>query len=96
MPSHTLIRSYRLDSTLSHARGNLTDLGADGRGFIIPEDPSESVHAFHLARLRNIKAPTFAAAGLHEGDVVEFQLNEQQQVEFLRRLAVKLPQRKAA
>lgn len=96
MPSHTLLESYRLDHSLSHIalRGTLTDLRANGVGSIIPDDPAESVRAFRLARLRNVKAATFDAAGFKDGDAVEFQLNDHNHIESVRKLMA--PVRKAA
>lgn len=78
-------------ATIATSRGNLTDLGTDGLGFIVPENPHESMYAFSLEGLQDCRASTFAAAGFREGDLVEFQLNEQHQVDRVTKTRTSTP-----
>ena len=61
--------------------GRLFDLGPDGLGFIIPSDDPDSMIAF-MARRRQSRS--VEVSGLREGDRVEFQLNDQLQVDEIR------------
>ena len=61
--------------------GRLFDLGPDGLGFIIPSDDPDSMIAFMARRCRS---RSVEVSGLREGDRVEFQLNDQLQVDEIR------------
>jgi hypothetical protein len=56
----------------------LIDLGPDGLGFIIPSDHPGNKLAFSV---RHLKSRNFEDAGLHEGDWVEFHLDDKRQIE---------------
>ena len=69
------------------ACGNLFDLGPDGLGFIISQHEPPVTYAFCISRLKDFAASSFEAAGLREGDAVQFHLNAQRQVESIRRVS---------
>jgi hypothetical protein len=63
--------------TPHNQRGYLFDLAPDGLAFISPVDTPNHVLAFTLNRL---KLKSFEEAGLHEGGLVEYQLDEKRQI----------------
>ena len=58
-------------------QGHLYDLATDGLGFIIPVGNPNKKLAF-TTRCLNYKS--FQEAGLHEGDLVQYEMNEKQQI----------------
>jgi hypothetical protein len=65
-------------TTTKSQQGRLTDLGPDGRGFIVT---SENPHHRIPFNLDMVKAASFEEAGLYEGAWVEFQLDGTRQIE---------------
>ncbi len=61
--------------------GRLFDLAPDGLGFISPVDNPNHILAFTLSRL---KLKGFEEAGLHEGGLVEYHLDEKRQIDIVK------------
>ncbi len=70
-------------------QGRLFDLGPDGLGFIIPTDSPSKKLAFTL---RLLKLKTFEEAGLYEGALVQFQINEKQQIDGVSAVEISKPE----
>lgn len=77
-----------------HQIGRLFDLAPDGLGFIEPEISSVAI-AFHL---RQLGLRSFEEAGLREGMLVTFHLNDQHQVDCVtpEELATRKPRQTTA
>lgn len=58
-------------------KGHLYDLATDGLGFIIPIGNPNKKLAFTT---RCLGSQSFQDAGLHEGDLVQYEINEKQQI----------------
>ena len=62
-----------------HKQGHLYDLATDGLGFIIPIGSPNKKLSFTTTRCLNSRS--FQEAGLQEGDLVQYQVNEKQQID---------------
>ena len=60
--------------------GHLFDLAPDGLGFISPVDNPNRILAFTLNR---VKLTSFEEAGLHEGSLVEYHLDEKRRIDIV-------------
>ena len=70
-------KKNNMQNQTRHKQGHLYDLATDGLGYIIPIGKPNKKLAFTT---RCLNSKSFQEAGLQEGDLVEYEINEKQQI----------------